>query len=196
MEMCLGGLEMVFDPVCTSVMPVREKIVERLWEILRPLICGCTPWFMRKWRLRWTRLVASLIKGEHMYCSSVGLSRSCRIDYPWRIKIGEQSSIGNSSWVYALAPITIGRKCCIGDEVKLLTGTHDVSSSRFALVTRPIVIGDNVWIATGAMVMPGVTIGEGAVIAAGSVVTKDVAPWTIVGGNPARHIKDRKLRCD
>ena len=59
---------------------------------------------------------------------------------------------------------------------------------------KPIVIEDYVWIATGAMILPGVTVGEGAVVAAGSVVTKDVPPWTVVAGNPAREVKKRVLK--
>ena len=96
--------------------------------------------------------------------------------------------------MYSLDKISIGKNCCIGEDVRLLTGSHDVHSPTFDLVTKPIVIKDNVWIATGAYIMPGVTIGEGAVAAAGSVVTKDVAPWTVVGGNPTRFIKKRELK--
>jgi acetyltransferase-like isoleucine patch superfamily enzyme len=66
--------------------------------------------------------------------------------------------------------------------------------STFDLITKPITIKDNVWIATGAMVLPGVTIGEGAVVAAGAVVTKDVDDWMVVGGNPAKVIKKRVIR--
>ena len=82
----------------------------------------------------------------------------------------------------------IGKNVCIGEDVRLITGSHDVTSPHFNLVTRPITINDNVWIATGAIVLPGVTIGEGAVVAAGAVVTKDVEPWSVVAGNPAKFI--------
>lgn len=58
---------------------------------------------------------------------------------------------------------------------------------------KPIVIGDSAWVAGWSIILPGVTIGEGAVVAAGAVATKDVAPWTVVGGNPARVIKKREL---
>ena len=104
------------------------------------------------------------------------------------------SSIGSGAWVYALDKIMIGKNVCIGEDVRLITGSHDVTSPHFNLVTRPITINDNVWIATGAIVLPGVTIGEGAVVGAGSVVTKDVEPWTVVAGNPAKFIKKRELK--
>ena len=118
------------------------------------------------------------------------------MDYPWNFSIGDQSSIGEHAWIYCLDKITIGKNCCIGEDVRLLTGSHDVHVPTFDLVTKPISIKDDVWIATGAYVMPGVTIGEGAVVAAGAVVTKDVEPWTVVGGNPAKFIKKRELRND
>ena len=75
--------------------------------------------------------------------------------------------------------------CCAG---------HDISSPIMELTFAPITIGSNCWIAGRTIVMPGVTIGDGAVVGAGAVVTKDVAPWMVVGGNPAREIKRRELR--
>ena len=105
----------------------------------------------------------------------------------------DRSSFGEHAWIYCSGKITIGKNCCIGEHVRLLTGSHDVNSPTFDLVLKPITIMDDVWIATGATVLPGVTVGEGAVVAAGAVVTKDVAPWTVVGGNPAKVIKKRTL---
>ena len=127
---------------------------------------------------------------------NISLARKCRIDYPWRLRMDEKSSLGDGAWAYCLDNITIGKNCCIGEDVRLLTGSHDVASAHFDLVTRPIVIHDHVWIATGAIVLPGITIGEGAVVAAGAVVTKDVEPWMVVGGNPAKFIKKRVLKDD
>ena len=124
------------------------------------------------------------------------MARKCRIDYPWRLTMGEKSSLGDGAWAYCLDNIIIGKNCCIGEDVRLLTGSHDITSTHFDLVTKPIMIQDNCWIATGAIILPGITIGEGAVVAAGSVVVKDVEPWTVVGGNPAKFIKKRVLKDD
>lgn len=88
-------------------------------------------------------------------------------------------------------PIRIGSDVSIGPEASLLTLGHDPQSSTFANKGGEIVIGDRAWIAYRAIILPGVTIGEGAVVGAGSVVTKDVEPYTIVAGNPARIIKKR-----
>lgn len=176
-----------FEPVLTSKMPRWEKVLDRLWSAVN----GCfalTPWFARNLRL----LICKFAGGK--LANSASLSRGCRISFPWRLTMGERSYLDNGVWAYWLDAITIGKNCCIGEDVRLLTGTHSISSPHFDLVTKPITIRDNVWVATGAIVLPGVTIGEGAVVGAGAVVTKDVAPWTVVGGNPAKFIKKRELR--
>ena len=126
--------------------------------------------------------------------NSISLSRKCRIDYPWHLRMDEKSSLGDGAWAYCLDNISIGKNCCIGEDVRLLTGSHDVTSPHFDLITKPILIHDNVWIATGAIILPRITIGEGAVVGAGAVVTKNVKPWTVVGGNPAKVIKKRELK--
>ena len=184
---------MRFDPIQTNQRPLGEKLIQRFWECARAFLCWPTSFFMRRWRVLVTKMFGSLYKGPGSISWAASLSRKCRIDYPWNVTIGEKSSVNDGAWVYALGEVKVGRNVCIGEDVKLLTGSHDVDSPTFDLVTKPICICDNVWIATGAMVMPGVTIGEGGVVAAGSVVTKDVEPWTVVGGNPAKFIKKRML---
>lgn len=125
--------------------------------------------------------------------SESSLSNKASITCPWNFRIGKFSSIGDRVWVYSLARITVGDKTCIGSAVQLLTGTHDIASPTFAFRQKSITIGSCVWIASSAIVLPGVSIGDGAVVAAGAVVTKDVDPWTVVAGNPARAIKKRVI---
>ena len=88
-------------------------------------------------------------------------------------------------------PIRIGSDVSIGPEASILTLGHDPQSPVFADIGGEVTIGDRVWIAYHAIILPGVTIGEGAVVGAGAVVTKDVEPYTIVAGNPAKTIKKR-----
>ncbi len=109
------------------------------------------------------------------------------------IKIGRGCSIPRTFFV-AGAPITIGNCVTFGHEVALYTSDHDPDAPDFQRRDAPITIGDYAWIGSRAIILKGVTVGEGAVVAAGSVVTSDVAPYTIVAGNPARLIRERGTR--
>ena len=87
--------------------------------------------------------------------------------------------------------IRTGKDVSIGPEATILTLGHDPQSSAFENQGGEVIIGDRVWIAYRAIVLPSVTIGEGAVIGAGAVVTRDVEPYTVVAGNPAKFVKKR-----
>lgn len=110
---------------------------------------------------------------------------------PESIVIGEHCTIGDSAFLDGRSGLTIGDSVNLGSHVTIYTRQHDVDSPDFAEVGGPVTIGTHAWVASHAIVLPGITIGEGAVVAAGSVVTKDVAPYTLVGGNPARPIRQR-----
>jgi putative colanic acid biosynthesis acetyltransferase WcaF len=90
-----------------------------------------------------------------------------------------------------MGKIIIGRRAVISQGAHLVAGTHDYTKSGFPLVTRPINIGDHVWIAAEAFVHPGISIGEGCVIGARSVVTKDMPTWMVCAGHPCNPIKER-----
>lgn len=125
---------------------------------------------------------------------SASLHPSAVIDYPWYLRMGRKSSLGERCWVYAMADIHIGALSCIGKDVYLLTGSHDIERSTFDLITKPITIGDGCWVATAATILPGVSIGDYSVVAAGSVVTRNVEGQSVVGGNPAKFIKRREIK--
>jgi maltose O-acetyltransferase len=93
--------------------------------------------------------------------------------------------------IHLHASVRIGNCAVINDHCRLLTGSHDVHAPNWELVAEPIVIGDYAWIGLGAILLPGVTIGRGAVVGAGAVVSKTVDPMVIVAGNPARPIGRR-----
>ena len=90
--------------------------------------------------------------------------------------------------------ITIGRKVCINDGVIILSASHNLSDPTWPHKKAPIVIEDYVWIATNAIILPGVTIGEGAVVGAGAVVSRSVKPYAIVAGNPAKPINKSRVK--
>ncbi len=110
-----------------------------------------------------------------------------------RNSIGARTIINRRSCLDARSGLRIGDDVSISPEVAILTTQHDMNDVEFALRGRGVVIEDHVWIGMRAMVLPGVTIGRGAVVAAGAVVTADVAPLDVVGGVPARVIGHRSL---
>jgi acetyltransferase-like isoleucine patch superfamily enzyme len=107
------------------------------------------------------------------------------------IRVGRNVFVNQNCTFYVLGGLDIGDDVMIGPNVSLITSGHPIEPSqrRAGVTARPIVIGRNVWIAAGATVIGGVTVGENSVVAAGSVVTRDVPPNTLVGGNPARVIR-------
>ena len=107
------------------------------------------------------------------------------------ISVGRNVFINQNCTFYDLGGLAIADDVMIGPNVSLITSGHPIEPSqrRACVVAKPIVIERNVWIAAGAIIIGGVTVGENSVVAAGSVVTRDVPPNTLVGGNPARIIR-------
>ena len=107
------------------------------------------------------------------------------------LRIGDFSFVGRAH-IHMNAAVTIGKCVSINDGVVILTGSHDVNDDHFQLLTKPVVIGNYAWICTGALLLPGVTIGEGGVVAAGAVVAHDVPDYNVVAGNPAKVIRTNR----
>jgi acetyltransferase-like isoleucine patch superfamily enzyme len=109
-----------------------------------------------------------------------------------QIKLGKHTVIDRDCVLDSRGHLTIGDNVNLAPEVMILTAYHDPDSADFCAVYKPVVIEDYAWVATRALILPGVTIGRAAVVGAGSVVTKDVEPGTIVAGNPAKPIRKRQ----
>jgi putative colanic acid biosynthesis acetyltransferase WcaF len=102
--------------------------------------------------------------------------------------------IGERVWIDSLAQVTIGPNVCISQDVYLCCGNHDWTSPTFMKSVKPITIEEGAWIATRATILPGVTIGSHAVIAAGAIVSSNCEPYQIYVGNPAKPVKERIIR--
>lgn len=126
------------------------------------------------------------------YSSSV--YQTCNIFAPWKLSIGKYTCVGPNTELYNKDTISIGNNCVISQGAFLCTAGHDITNKVNPLITKPIIIEDGVWVAADAYIGLGVTLKEGAVVGARAAVFKNVDSWTVVGGNPARFIKNRVLK--
>lgn len=156
------------------------------WELIWLVAFRPTPrWALHAWRRALLRLFGAKI-GE-----GSRISPSCRVWAPWNLEMGDYSALGDDVDCYSMDKIRIGSKAAVSQRTFLCTGSHDIKNLLRPLTTAPITIGNHAWIAAECFVHPGVTIGEGAVVAARSVVVRPIDPWIVVAGNPASKIKDR-----
>jgi maltose O-acetyltransferase len=127
-------------------------------------------------------------------CSnSAALHRNIKLFVCGGISIGDQTTINRGVTLDGRGVLKIGNSVSISEGVKLLTASHDLDSFDFKQILKPVVIEDYVWIGVNSIVLPGVTLHKGAVVGAGSVVTRDVSPYTVVAGNPAKFIRNRRV---
>ena len=171
---------------------LKSKIARVVWNVVWLFLFRPTPRgnLFRPWRIALLKLFGAKVAW------SANVLPSCRIWQPWKLTMGEYSCLSENVDCYTVDEIVLGDQVTVSQNTTLCTAGHDISSQIMELTYAPIHIGSNAWVAAYAMVMSGVTIGEGAVVGAGAVVTKDVEPWTVVGGNPAKFLKKRVLRDD
>ena len=124
------------------------------------------------------------------------IHRRCKFFHEGKLAVGNNTVINFGCYLDNRRGITIGNNVGIAHNTKIYTLGHDLNDPQFKTKGAAVTIKDNVFIFSNALIMPGVTIGEGAIVLAGSVVTKNVEPWTIVGGNPAKKISVRSREID
>ena len=159
----------------------REQAGRLLWALASPFFV-LSPRLLWGWRRAMLRAFGARVgAGAHIY-------PSVRITIPWHLDLGAQCAVGDRAILYALGPITIGARATISQGAHLCAGTHDISRPDRPLLKPPVTVSDDAWVAADAFVGPGVTVGAGAIVGARGVVMKNVAPRTVVAGNPARRI--------
>lgn len=173
---------------CPSPHSFGNKVARVIWAVVWAVLFRCSPRILFGWRRMLLRLFGATIG------RNARISPSVKVWGPWNLVVGDEAAIAHSTDCYCVDRLTIGDHATVSQYSFLCTASHDPSDPHMKLISAPIVISDQAWVCAGCFVAPGVTVGEGAVAGAMSVVTKDVEPWTIVAGNPARRIRQRELR--
>ena len=164
--------------------PKNHRLRRLLWLLVNCTLFRVSPSLVRNGLLR--------LFGAHIGKSLV--YRTVDIYDPANLSIGNMSCIGPYVEIYCKDKIVIGDNSVISQRAYVCTASHDVQSPVMALTTKPISIGNGVWVASRAVILPGADLGNGSVVGAGAVVAKRVDEWTVVAGNPATVVKQRILR--
>ena len=167
---------------------LKNKVLRSLWNVIyiflfRPFETK----LFNPWRLFLLRLFGAKIHWK------AGVYASAKITEPWNLEMQYNAWIGPHAIIYSVDKIFLGKNVTISQYAYLCSASHDITDKYNPLITAPIIIKDQAWIAADAFIGMGVTIGEGAVVGARAAVFKDVEPWTVVGGNPAKFIKKREI---
>ena len=167
---------------------VQNRVLRLCWSVIYIFLFRFSPKPMHRWRAFLLRCFGARIgKGVHVY-------PGVKIWAPWNLELDDHCGIANGVNLYSQGKIKIGFRTVVSQGAHLVTGTHDYTVPGFPLLTKPIVVKDHVWIATEAFIHPGVTIGEGAVIGARSVVSKNMPDWMVCTGHPCLPLKPREMK--
>lgn len=174
----------------TKYKEVKPHLIKRLiWGFINRTVFRCIiggPYTKSARNLLLRLFGAKMSPQACVYSSAI-------IFAPWNLEMGA-SCIGPHANIYNKDKITIEDYSVISQGVFLCTASHDISNKALPLITKPIRIKKYAWVASNSYVGMGVTIGEGAVVGATASVYKDVEPWSVVGGNPAKFIKKREIK--
>lgn len=172
----------------SSPWTLATRLKGGMWSIVWCVLFRPTPKPLSPWRVLLLRLFGAKVTGTPFVASSA------RVRMPWNLTLEDRACIAPDAEIYNLGPCILRARATVTQRAYLCGGTHDLTLPSLPLVTGTIEIGADAFVGAQAMILPGVRVGEGAVVGAGSVVTKDVEPWTIVAGNPARPIGERRMQ--
>ncbi|MDR6433012.1 putative colanic acid biosynthesis acetyltransferase [Brucella pseudogrignonensis] len=169
-----------------ATFTLSHRIQRLCWQMTWLLLAAWTPSFL--WRWRGTVLRAF---GASIHKTAI-VRASARIWWPANLVMDAHSSLGPGALCYNVAPVTLAPYAIVSQRAHLCTAGHNIDHHDFPLIAAPILIGPHAWIAAEAFVGPGVTIGEGAVLGARGVSFRDMEPWMVYAGNPAKQIRARR----
>lgn len=167
----------------------KHQVIRLVWGIVWGVFAS---WLPRNMGSGWKRVLlrmfgAKMGKNSNVYSSA-------KVYYPANLVMGNNTCLASEVDCYNVAPIILEDNVTVSQGTFLCTASHDIEDPMHPLITAPIVIKDQSWVGARAFVGMGVTIGQGSVVGATASVYKDVEPWTVVGGNPAKFIKKREMK--
>lgn len=167
-----------------------NKLARLVWRAVWRTLYRPSPRPFHGWRRALLRLFGAKIgRGAHPYPSA-------DIWAPWNLEMGDHSCLSENVDCYSVNRIRLGPHATVSQYSFLCTASHDYTTPSMPLISSPIAIEKGAWVAADVFVGPGVTVGEGSVVGARSTVMRDVMPWVVVCGNPARVIRSRTLDGD
>jgi putative colanic acid biosynthesis acetyltransferase WcaF len=173
------------DPFLIPAFSLRNKLLRAIWGIVYTIFFRTSPRPFHRWRAFLLRCFgADIGKNCHIYSKA-------RVWAPWNLVCADTVAIANEAEIYNPCLVTLGSHSTISQQAYLCGATHLYDDPHFPLVAFPITIGAKAWICARSAVQPGVQVGEGAVLGLGAIATKDLEPWTVYAGVPARRIKIR-----
>jgi putative colanic acid biosynthesis acetyltransferase WcaF len=175
------------DTLTGPSFSISNRIARVIWNIVYLIFFKYSPKPFHGWRSFILRCFGAKIgNGVHVY-------PGVKIWAPWNLELHDKCGVGNGAILYSQGKITIGHSAVISQGVNVCTGTHNYTDAGMPLVTKPINIGDNAWVAAEAFIHPGVTIANGCVIGARSVVVDDMPEWMVCSGHPCKPVKARVI---
>ncbi|MEJ5082825.1 MULTISPECIES: putative colanic acid biosynthesis acetyltransferase [unclassified Ochrobactrum] len=169
-----------------ATFTLSHRIQRLCWQMTWLMLAAWTPSFL--WRWRGTVLRAF---GASIHKTAI-VRGSARIWWPANLVMDAHSSLGPGALCYNVAPVTLAPYAIVSQRAHLCTAGHNIDQHDFPLTAAPIVIGPCAWIAAEAFVGPGVSVGEGAVLGARAVSFRDMEPWMVYVGNPAKPVRARR----
>ncbi|MDR3406220.1 MAG: DapH/DapD/GlmU-related protein [Chthoniobacter sp.] len=167
-----------------SSFSLQHRLARAAWNVTWLLLCRWTPRPLHAWRALVLSVWGARVGARcHVYPGAI-------IWAPWQLTLGDDACVADGAEIYNVAPITLGARAVVSQGAYLCAASHDHRQADFPMTCAPIRLGDRAWVAARAIVLPGITIGAGAVVGAGSVVTRDIPDGCVAAGNPARIVRE------
>ncbi|HSQ04677.1 MAG TPA: putative colanic acid biosynthesis acetyltransferase [Burkholderiales bacterium] len=173
------------DPYLRPNTSLRSRAARFVWGAVQATLFAWSPRPCHAWRAWLLRCFGARL-GSHCH-----IYPGARIWAPWNLECEDVVSIADEAIIYNPATIFLGSHAIVSQQAYLCGATHDYHDPGFPMVSSPITVGRYAWVCARAIVQPGITVGEGAILGLAALATKELEPWTIYAGIPAKRIKTR-----